>query len=210
MMNDSTCFTPVACGRLYTARSTGLFDDLVHHNIKSIYLPVRAAILELRKTKGVIPAASSEAATIAVPQAVSYSATKGWVTSFIKGVAAEQAKYGMRANAVAPGPIDTEMTRPSKGEMTVKTSFTRRRSCAARTPRHTGRGANMYLFLASDLASYCTGGVYDVDGGSTATTGVPALEAKRDVKQQPESTVELEHQYEGGVALEGSAANARR
>jgi NAD(P)-dependent dehydrogenase (short-subunit alcohol dehydrogenase family) len=185
------------------------FEELVHHNIKSVYLPVRAAILELRKTKGAILAATSEAATIAVPQAVSYGATKGWITSFIKGVAAEQAKYGIRANAVAPGPIDTEMTRPSKGEMTVKTSLLAvghvplgRRG----TPEEV---ANMYLFLASDLASFCTGGVYNVDGGATATTGVPALEAKRYVKQPPETTVELEHQFEGRQGLTGSAPKSR-
>jgi NAD(P)-dependent dehydrogenase (short-subunit alcohol dehydrogenase family) len=185
------------------------FDELLHHNVKSVYMPVRAALPELRKTKGVVLAATSEAATIAVPQAVSYGATKGWITSFIKGVAAEQAKYGVRANAVAPGPIDTEMTRPTKGEMNLKTSLLAvghvplgRRG----TPEEV---ANMYLFLASDLASYCTGGVYNVDGGSTATTGVPALEAKRDVKQQPESTLDLEHQYEGRQALAGSTPKTK-
>ena len=99
------------------------FEELLHTNIRGVYLPVRAALPELRKSKGCILAAGSEAGLHGLPHAVSYGATKGWVIAFDRGVAAEQARYGVRANVVAPGPIDTEMTRPSKGNMTVKNAL---------------------------------------------------------------------------------------
>jgi short-subunit dehydrogenase len=59
---------------------------------------------------GNIVAAGSEAGFNGVPQNSSYGGTKGWVHSFIKGVAAEQAKYGVRANCFCPGAIDTAWT----------------------------------------------------------------------------------------------------
>ena len=186
------------------------FDELIHSNIKGVFFAVRAAIPHLRKTQGVILAAASETATVTIPEAVSYGASKGWVVSFIRGVAAEQAKYGIRANVVAPGPIDTEMTRPSKGEMNIKTALLAvghgplgRRG----TPEE---AANMYLFLASDLATFCTGGVYAVDGGATATTGVPGVEAKKEAKTPPEGTVELQHQYDGRGTLTGSVPSTAK
>jgi NAD(P)-dependent dehydrogenase (short-subunit alcohol dehydrogenase family) len=184
------------------------FEELLHSNIRGVYLPVRAAIPELRKTRGVILAAASEAGMIGLPEAVSYGATKGWVIAFIRGVAAEQAKYGVRANAVAPGPIDTEMTRPTKGHMNLKTALL----AVGHTPlgrRGTPEEcANMYLFLASELASFCTGGVYTVDGGATATTGVPGMQTKRAVKHDvPQGSVALEHSHEGrGTLTERSDA----
>jgi NAD(P)-dependent dehydrogenase (short-subunit alcohol dehydrogenase family) len=173
------------------------FEELIHSNIRGVYLPVRFALPELHKSKGVILGASSEAALIGEPQIVSYSATKGWVLAFLRAVAVEQAKYGVRANAVAPGPIDTEMTRPSKGEMSVKNALLINPSSPLGRRGTPEEVANVYLFLASDLASYVTGAVYTVDGGATATKGVPGLEAHGDVKKAPEGTISLEHQFEG-------------
>jgi len=177
------------------------FEELLDSNIRGVYLPVRLALPELQRTKGVILAASSEAALIGEPQIVSYSATKGWVLAFIRAVAIEQAKYGIRANAVAPGPIDTEMTRPSKGEMSVKNALLVTPSSPLGRRGTPEEVANVYLFLASDLASYVTGAVYTVDGGATATKGVPGLEAHGDVRKAPEGTLPLHHQYAGRGTL---------
>ena len=107
----------------------------------------------------------------------------------------------MRVNAVAPGPIDTEMTRPTKGEMTFKTALMAVTSVPLGRRGTPEEVANVYLFLASDLASYVTGAVYTVDGGATVASGLPGLEARRDVKRAPRSTVPLEHQYEGRGTL---------
>ena len=177
------------------------FEELLQSNIRGVFHSVRAAIPALRETKGAIVAAASEAAVHGVPEAASYSATKGWIAAFIRAVAVEQAKYGIRANVVAPGPIDTEMTRPSKGKMNTKTAIMAVKSVPLGRRGTPEEVANVYLFLASDLASYVTGAQYAVDGGSTAGSGMPGLEAKRDAKTPPEGTVELEHQYDGRGTL---------
>jgi len=181
------------------------FDELIHTNIKGTYLSVRAALPELRKTRGVVLAAGSEAGIKGIPQSVSYGASKGWIITFIRGVAAEQAKYGIRANVVGPGPIDTEMTRPSKGEMTVKNAIMSVKSVPLGRRGTPEEVANVYLFLASDLASYVTGALYMVDGGATATSGLLGFEAKSEAKEAPEGTVELEHQYAGRGPLAGKS-----
>jgi NAD(P)-dependent dehydrogenase (short-subunit alcohol dehydrogenase family) len=173
------------------------FEDLMTSNIRGTYLPVRAALPELRKTQGCIIAAGSEAGIHGLPEAVSYASTKGWVHAFIRSVAAEQAKYGIRANVVAPGPIDTEMTRPSKGEMKVKNAIMAVESVPLGRRGTPEEVANVYLFLASDLASFVNGAIYSVDGGSTATAGMPGLMAKRAAKEPPEGTIDLKHQYDG-------------
>ena len=173
------------------------FEELLQSNIRGVYLATRAALPELQKTKGSIVALGSEAGLLGQPEAVSYGATKGWVHAFIRGVAAEQAKYGVRANVVAPGPIDTEMTRPSKGSMNLKTAFMAVESTALGRRGTPEEVANVCLFLASDLASFVTGAIYTVDGGATASAGLPGLQAKREVKRAPEGTVPLEHQHEG-------------
>jgi NAD(P)-dependent dehydrogenase (short-subunit alcohol dehydrogenase family) len=173
------------------------FEELIHSNIRGTYLPVRAAIPQLRKTKGVILAAGSEAGLRGEEDIVTYGATKGWVIAFVRGVAAEQAKYGIRANIVAPGPIDTEMTRPSHGTMKVKNAVMAVKAVPLGRRGTPEEVANVYLFLASDLASYVTGAIYAVDGGATAGAGLLGVEAKRDAKAAPEGEIALEHQYAG-------------
>lgn len=177
------------------------FEELLHSNILGVYLIVRAALPALQKTRGSIITLGSEAGLLGQPEAVSYGATKGWVTAFTRALAAEQARYGVRANVVAPGPIDTEMTRPSKGNMTVKHAIMAVNSVPLGRRGTPEEVANVCLFLASDLASFVTGAIYTVDGGATAAAGLPGLQAKRDVKQPPSGTVELEHQHEGRGTL---------
>lgn len=177
------------------------FEELLHSNVRGVYLTVRAALPALQKSHGAIVTLGSEAGLIGQSEAVSYSATKGWVTAFTRAVAAEQAKYGIRANVVAPGPIDTEMTRPSKGNMTVKHAFMAVKSNPLGRRGTPEEVANVCLFLLSDLATYVNGAIYTVDGGATAAAGMLGLEAKRAAKTPPEGTIELEHQHEGRGTL---------
>ena len=94
-----------------------------------------------------------------------YSAAKAGIHGFIRDVALELAEYGIRVNAVAPGPIDTERA----GAMLRKLNETVEYSPNHMTPmRRLGQPteiADAVLFLASEEASYITGVTLPVTGG---------------------------------------------
>src|SRR5262249_1565216 len=94
-----------------------------------------------------------------------YSAAKAGVIAFTKAAAVEYGTKGIRANAICPGFIETEMTggkgRAEKFPELVGGSALRR----AGQPEEV---AELACFLASDRASYITGAVIPIDGGSTA------------------------------------------
>src|ERR1043166_6158827 len=91
--------------------------------------------------------------------------------SFMRGVAVEQAKHGIRANCVCPGPIDTAWTHTSTGPMDseLTTMITQATPMGRRGTAE--EVANVFCFLASDEASYVTGALYTVDGGITISKG---------------------------------------
>lgn len=173
------------------------FEDVIHTNVRGVFNTVRAGLPHLRDTQGAIVATGSVAGLMGLPFAVSYGATKGWIHSFIRGVAIEQAKFGIRANVVQPGPIDTEMTRPTKGNITLKSAlFAVKGTPLGRrgTPEEV---AELFLFLASDRASYITASEFLVDGGIAANNGMLGIIAKSEASDTPEVTLDLEHQHEG-------------
>ena len=142
------------------------FDKLIARNIRSIFLMTRFAVPHLQKTAGNIVATGNEVGTLGMADNTPYGGAKGFVHAFIKGVAVEQAKYGIRANCVCPGPID-------KASQECETADERAR--LASTPmgrRGTAEEiANVFTFLASDMASYVTGALWVVDGGTTIGKG---------------------------------------
>ena len=87
-----------------------------------------------------------------------YAATKGALDSFTVGLAREVGREGVRVNAVAPGPIATEMHRPGRLEEGVQRTALGR----AGTPEEV---AEAVMFLLSDRASYTTGSILSVGGG---------------------------------------------
>lgn len=95
-----------------------------------------------------------------------YSASKHAVEGLTKSAALEGAPRGVRVNAVAPGPIDTDMLSRFTG------SADRKAGLAAGVPlRRLGRPeeiAQTIVFLSSDKASFSTGQVYGIDGGKMA------------------------------------------
>lgn len=177
------------------------FDYMLKNNIRSAFMMTRAAIPELKKTKGCIVSAGSESGDIGIARNAAYGGTKGFMHAFMKGVAVEQAQYGIRANCVCPGPIDTAWTRPAEGPMEKKDE----KMMMAGTPlgrRGTPEEvANIYAFLASDEASYVTAALYFVDGGITAAKGPVGTMASGDVKEAPRGELELQHSMEGATAI---------
>jgi NAD(P)-dependent dehydrogenase (short-subunit alcohol dehydrogenase family) len=150
---------------------TDKFEEMLSANIRTVFMMTRAAVPELKKTRGCIVSAGSEAGWNGAAQFAAYGGTKGFIHAFTKGVAVEQARNGIRANCVCPGPIDTAMTHDETGpfdreteEMVVSATALGRRGTVEEI-------ANVYAFLASDEASYVTGALWLVDGGITIAHG---------------------------------------
>lgn len=179
--------------------SVDAFDNLLKNNVRTTFLMTRFSLPHLKKSRGCIVSAGSEAGKIGLPQVTPYGGTKAFIHSFMKGVAVEQAKNGIRANCVAPGPIDTAWTHKETSGIDKKME----KQLISATPlgrRGTPEEiANVYLFLASDEASYVTGAVYSVDGGITIAKGPVGDEVPSKFTKQPKGTLKLNHQMDGAT-----------
>lgn len=173
------------------------FEFLTRNNIRTVFLMTKFALPYLQKTRGCIVSAGSEAGFNGIAEMTPYGGTKAWIHAFMKGVAIEQAKYGVRANCVCPGPIDTAWTHKETGPMTKKME----KMIISSTPlgrRGTPEEiANVYAFLASDEASYVTGVLWLADGGITISKSNVGDQVPSDIAKQPEGVLKLEHSLDG-------------
>jgi len=153
-------------GILRDARLQDVSDEDFHAtldvNLRGAMVCARAAVPHmLARGTGRILSATSVVARMGNFGQTSYAASKGGIIGMTRTWARELGPKGITANAVAPGFIETEMVRsvPEK----VLERF-RERIPAGRLGRPE-EVANVYLFLASDLASFINGAVVGVDGG---------------------------------------------
>ena len=138
------------------------YDNISNLNIKSVFVCSKMAIPYLKETKGCIINTSSMVSIYGQPSGIMYPASKYAVNGMTKSLAREVASYGIRVNAVAPGITETDMVKNLPDDVInplIKTIPLGRIG----TVRDV---ANCFLFLASDLASYVTGEVLQVDGGA--------------------------------------------
>ena len=138
------------------------WDLVLDVNLKSVYNTCRALARPMIKARsGVIINIASVIGLTGNAGQVNYAASKSGMIGFTKSLAKELASRGIRANCVAPGYIETQMTdalpAPVKEALLTKIPLSR-----IGQPRDI---ANAALFLASDHASYITGQVLTVDGG---------------------------------------------
>lgn len=182
------------------------FEYMIKNNIYSVFMMTRAALPELQKSKGTIVSAGSEAGHMGSPMITPYGATKAWVMTFSKGLAVEQAKHGVRVNCVGPGPIDTAWTHKETGPMNAKMEKNTVDGVPLGRRGTPEEVANVYLFLASDEASYVTGATYFVDGGVTISKSLPGEEVPSHLRQQPPQHLKLEHSKEGNTNVREDAA----
>jgi NAD(P)-dependent dehydrogenase (short-subunit alcohol dehydrogenase family) len=184
-----------------TDYSEEAFDYMIKNNNKTTFMMSKAALPYLQKSKGNIVTAGSEAGVLGIPQNTPYGGTKAFNIAFTRGLAAEQAAFGVRCNIVGPGPIDTAWTHKETSPMDRKMEKTNKEANLTGRRGTAEEVANVYLFLASDEASYVTGALYMVDGGITIAKGPVGDEASSSFKDEPEGELKLKHTMEGHTKI---------
>lgn len=138
------------------------WDDVIETNLKSVYKLSQVAIKGMMKKRyGRIINISSIVGHMGNAGQTNYAATKAGISGFTKSLAQEVGKRGITVNCVAPGFIDTDMTKALNEDQ--------RESLLAHIPLsrlgHPNDIAHTVGFLASDNASYITGETIHVNGG---------------------------------------------
>ncbi len=123
---------------------------------------------------GAIIFTASELGTVGISEAVAYCASKGGVVNMTRAVAIDCAPLGIRANCLAPGPVETPMLRDwieASGDPPAAEEAQTRPVLLKRFGRP-DEIARVAVFLASDESSFMTGSLVVVDGGATAWYGL--------------------------------------
>ncbi len=138
------------------------WDDVMSINLKGVFNFSQAVTRPMMKQKdGVIISITSIIGLIGNPGQCNYAASKAGIVAFTKSIAKELASRNIRANAVAPGFIKTDMTdaMDDQARQAIMDSIPLKRLGSAEDV------ANVVVFLASDAASYITGQTLTVSGG---------------------------------------------
>lgn len=138
------------------------WDDIMDTNLKSVFAISKAASKPMMKSrKGAFINLSSVVGRQGNAGQSNYAASKAGIIGFTQSIAKELGSRNIRANVVAPGFIETEMT----GELDAKVREEWVKTIPLRRAGSVEDVANLCLFLASDLSSYITGQTISVDGG---------------------------------------------
>lgn len=149
--------------RIDDENATEVWDRVIQVNLQGLFNVTHAFVPALKQSKGCIINLSSIVAFVSGPSTAGYIASKGAVRSFTQALARDLAPFGVRANAVAPGLMLTDLVTPQL-QTPGGTDWYMSRVPAKRGGRPE-EIAGPIVFLASDMASYVNGVVLPVDGG---------------------------------------------
>lgn len=138
------------------------FDKVIQINLKGTYLVTKEVTkYMMKKRSGSIVNLASVVGVAGNAGQCNYAASKAGIIGFTKSIAKELASRNIRANAVAPGFIETDMTNILKEEIkeNINSQIPLRRMGSAKEV------AELVYFLGEDASSYITGQVINVDGG---------------------------------------------
>ncbi len=137
------------------------FERTFRTNIFSMFYLCKAAIPRMAPGSAIINTSSIQAYD-PTPHLLPYSSTKGAIVTFTKGLAKMVAERGIRVNAVAPGPVWTPLIPTTMPESKVREFG---KNTPLKRPAQPAELAPVYVFLASQEASYIVGEVIGVTGG---------------------------------------------
>ena len=138
-----------------------MWDDVININMKSCFNTVKAATRTFMKQRaGSIINITSVVGIKGNAGQANYAASKAGIIGFTKSVALELGSRGVRCNAIAPGFIETEMT----DVLDEKTVQSWRDAIPLKRGGQPEEVADCCVFLASDMSSYISGQVIQVDG----------------------------------------------
>ena len=152
----------------FTDMTPERWKRLVAINLEGVFTCTHAALPKMQQANyGRIVNIASEAGRVGSKGSAVYSAAKGGVIAFTKAIARENGRYGVTANAIAPGPIETPLLMGALefGEIGEKIVDTMRNATQLRRLGQPEEVAAAVAFLASDDASYVTGETLGVSGG---------------------------------------------
>ena len=146
------------------------FDRVVSLNLRSPFQLIRAFGKQMaeRGSGSIIGFSSIRGTTVEPGQSV-YAATKAGLVQLLRTAAAELGPSGVRANAIAPGVVETPLTAQIKANQAWYDAYAQKGALGRWARASELAGAVVYL--ASDAASFVTGSVLAVDGGWTAVDG---------------------------------------
>ena len=152
-------------GTSFADMTTDEWNRVMQVNLDGAFYTFRAAAKHMvqRGGGGVLVGTASLAAIEGAARSEHYAATKGAVVSMVRAMAVEFARYGVRANSILPGWIETDMTANAIGNEKFAANV------MPRIPmRRWGKGADfggIAVYLMSDASAYHTGDTFLIDGG---------------------------------------------
>jgi len=159
-----------------TRLTEAAWDSIMDVNLKAMWLTCKHAVPIMRhQGGGAIIGVSSVASIAAAGNLTAYKVSKAGMNALVQALATTNARYGVRANAILPGLIDTPMAVDAQARAM---GIDREELAAARASRvpmkHQGTAwdvAYAALYLASDESAFVTGVLLPVDGGQSAMVG---------------------------------------